>query len=270
MTDETFKGVRLRYDCDPSLLPPRLADLFVKLELDDEGREYLERATHSRPGRTRTFAHRWLRSLVSDFDANALLQMYPMHLLGTSQWRALLGPAPNARHLDVGAGAGDVTRTLAPLAGETVTTETSRFMARNLRRLGFTCFRTDVAESGVPDPRYDLVTCLNVIDRCARPKTLLTRVAEGLSPNGRLVIATPLPLDAFVYDGPRSLDPRERLDVRADSWERALSELTEGVLSMLGFEVNAVSRVPYLCRGDADEPLYVLDDAILVCSAKRS
>jgi len=257
------------YDCDRALLTERLRCRFVRLELGDEGRTYLDRAARTRAGRGRTLVHRWLRSVMSDFDANALLQMYPMHLLGTEQWRALLGPQPIARHLDVGAGAGEVTRTIAPLVGETVTTETSRFMARNLRRLGFACIRTDVAESGLPFPGYDLVTCLNVIDRCSRPKTLLSRVLSGLAPGGRVVISTPLPLDAFVYDGPHSLDPAEALLVTSRTWEGALSELVENVLEPLGLEVMTVSRVPYLCRGDAAQPLYVLDDALMVCSAKR-
>lgn len=258
------------YDCDTSRLLERLRHRFVRLELGDEGRAYLERAALTRPGRVRTLAHRWLCAFMSDFDANALLRMYPMHLLGTSQWRALLGPGPIARHLDVGAGAGDVTRTIAPLATETVTTETSRFMARHLRRTGFTCVQADVAESGAPSPGYDLVTCLNVLDRCSRPRTLLTRISEALSPGGRLVISTPLPLDAFVYDGPLSLAPEEPLGVQSSSWEGGASELVQNVLEPAGFEVISLSRVPYLCRGDASRPLYVLDDALLVCSAKRS
>jgi SAM-dependent methyltransferase len=268
MTDVHEHTSRFRYDYDPALLPEGLARRFVRLELGDEGRSFVERALADRPGRVKTLGHRWLRSWFSDFDANALLRMYPMHLLGPSQWRRLLEPPPSARHLDVGAGAGDVTRAIAPLMAETVTTETSRFMARNLRRLGFACIQTDIAESGVPRPRYDFVTCLNVIDRCSRPKSLLGRVLEGLSEGGKLVLSTPLPIDAFVYDGPNSKDPSENLRVTASAWELAATELVGNVLEPAGFEVETLSRVPYLCRGDADQPLYVLDDALLVCRAK--
>jgi SAM-dependent methyltransferase len=207
---------------------------------------------------------------MSDFDANGLLDMYPMHLLGTSQWQDLLGDTGSQRHLDVGAGAGEVTRTLSPLMAETVTTETSRVMARNLRKKGFRCYEVDVAEVDVPEPRYDLVTCLNVIDRCARPLSLLERLTKALSPNGRLVLATPFPFDPFVYDGATSLSPKERLEMPNAGWEQSVTRLTESVLAPLGLEVETVSRVPYLCRGDAEQPLYVLDDALLVCRKPSS
>src|SRR5690349_2600806 len=121
-------GLELNYGFTPGALPPELARRFVHLELGDEGREYLERARSTRPGRAKTTLHRVLRTWMSDFDVNGLLDMYPMHMLGTSQWERLLGSRPGLRHLDVGAGSGDITRTLTPLVSETVTTETSRIM----------------------------------------------------------------------------------------------------------------------------------------------
>jgi SAM-dependent methyltransferase len=266
MTDEPTRhgGLDLRYAADSRVLPRELSERFVRVELGDEGRDYVARALSSRAGRTKTALHRMLRVWMSDFDVNGLLDMYPMHLLGTSQWRDLLGAEAGVRHLDVGAGSGDITRTIAPLVRETVTTETSKVMARNLRKSGFRCHETDVAESGVPEPRYDLVTCLNVIDRCSRPRTLLSQLTSALEPGGRLVLATPFPFDPFVYDGAASLDPVERLDVPKEGWERSVSALVENVIAPLGLEVETVSRVPYLCRGDASQPLYVLDDALLV------
>ncbi len=255
----------LQYGCDEARLSPDLRRRFVPLDLGDEGEAYLDHALSSRPGRAKTTLHRVLREWMSDFDADGRLDMYPMHLLGTSQWRALLGQDATRRHLDVGAGSGYVTATLAPLAGETVTTETSRVMAQNLRRRGFRCHEADVAVTGAPEPKYDLVSCLNVIDRCARPRSLLSRVTDALVTNGRLVLATPLPLDPFVFEGPRSVDPEERLDVSGKTWEKAAIELVENVLLPLGLEVEALSRVPYLCRGDAQRELYVLDDALFVC-----
>jgi hypothetical protein len=71
--------------------------------------------------------------MLSDYDANALLDFYAMHLLSTAQWHALLGPHAHGRLLDVGAGSGDVTASLAPLFDAVTTTEASRGMARRLR-----------------------------------------------------------------------------------------------------------------------------------------
>ncbi len=266
MTDEEsrIRELGLEYGCERRALPSDLSSRFVRLGLGDEGREYLERALATRPGRAKTALHRVLRSWMSDFDANGLLDMYPMHLLGTSQWKELLGAA-GGRHLDVGAGSGDVTRTIAPLTTTTVTTEVSRMMARNLRRAGFPCVEADLAREAVPGAPYDLITCLNVLDRCERPRSLLMNLVRALAPGGRLVLATPIPFDAFFYRGATSLDPVERLELPRDSWEPSVAHLAAKVLEPLGLEVEAISRVPYLCRGDSERPLYVLDDALFVC-----
>jgi 2-polyprenyl-3-methyl-5-hydroxy-6-metoxy-1,4-benzoquinol methylase len=267
MTDDSsrVRELGLKYGFERTLLPSDLAERFVQLDLGDEGQEYLERAFTTRPGRAKTALHRVLRGVMSDFDVNGLLDMYPMHLLGTSQWKTLLGSTTGLRHLDVGAGSGDITRTIAPLVTETVTTEVSKMMARNLRRAGFRCLQMDLAATEVPDPPYDLVTCLNVIDRCARPRSLLANLTRALAPGGRLVLATPFPFDPFVYEGATSRDPLERLDLPKNSWEPSVVCLATRVLEPLGLTVEAVSRVPYLCRGDADRPLYVLDDALFIC-----
>jgi SAM-dependent methyltransferase len=258
----------LEYDCDRSELPSELGRRFVKLDLDADGKNYIEDALTTRPGKGKTLLHRMLRSWVSDFDADGLLDMYPMHLLGTSGWRRLLGDRAGMRHLDVGAGAGHVTATIAPLVGETVTTETSRVMARKLRHRGFRCFEADVAETGAPEPHYDLITCLNVLDRCQKPRSLLSAARTALAPGGRLVLAVPLPLNAFFYDGPVSRNQWETLDVSGRTWERSAALLVENTLDPLGLEVEAFSRVPYLCRGDSQQELYVLDDVVLMCKEK--
>jgi 2-polyprenyl-3-methyl-5-hydroxy-6-metoxy-1,4-benzoquinol methylase len=264
-SDEDYRGHSFRYECDRPSLPRALRERFVELSLGLEGRNYVDEAIGRRAGVARTRLHRSLLSYLSDFDANGLLSMYPMHLLGTEQWKTLVGSTPERRHLDVGAGSGDVTEKLAPLSGETLTTETSWAMSRVLKKRGFACARTDVAESGVPSPRYDLITCLNVIDRCARPRTLLENLTEALAPGGRLVVATPFPFAPIVYEGPNVERPAEILPVESKSWEQAVTELVTEVLEPLGLEVEALSRAPYLSGGDARRELYTLDDAIVVC-----
>jgi protein-L-isoaspartate O-methyltransferase len=262
---ESYRGLEVTFGCDPEQLPPELRARFVDLSLGDEGRAYVDRAISSRPGRMRTQMHRTLIQFMSDFDANGMLDMYPMHLLGTEQWQQLLGRDPSRRHLDVGAGSGDVTARLAPLSGEIVTTETSWAMARVLRRRGFECVRADVSGGAVPRPPYDLITCLNVIDRCRRPKTLLAKLRDALAPEGRLVVATPLPFDPIVYDGPNVELPEEHLPLGEASWETSVATLIDEVLAPLGLAVEAISRAPYLSGGDARRELYTLDDAVIVC-----
>ena len=240
----------------------------MTLEPDAALAAFLEKAERLRPGRLRTGLQRWLSGLVSDFDANALLGMYPMHLLSTQQWRTLLGSTEDLRLLDVGAGSGDVSLALAPLFCEVVTTEVSRVMAVRLRRRGLRCELRDVALSGAPNPPYDVVSCLNVLDRSAHPRSLLERARDALAPGGRLVVALALPYSPFYYARGQSFDPIEALPLGAESWTEDVSALVKDVLEPLGFELEKLARAPYISGGDARKPRYVLDDAIVI--ARRS
>ena len=255
----------LYYDVDVAALSPRLRERFVKLSRDAATDAFLAQARRGRHSWWRTQLHRLLRQFMSDFDANGLLDMYPLFVASTEQWRLLLGPQPVARLLDVGAGSGNVTRTLAPLADGVVTTELSRHMAERLRRSGFECHELDLAERDVPGPRFDLITCLNVLDRTARPRHLLRRMYDLLRPGGRLLIALALPYNPFFYRGSTTPDPLERLACAEPSWEAAVNGLVERELDPLGFGVLAISRAPYLSFGDSDSGLYELDDVLLVC-----
>jgi SAM-dependent methyltransferase len=137
-------------------------------------------------------------------------------------------------------------------------------MAERLRRAGLECHQVDLTERQLPGPHFDLITCLNVLDRTARPRRLLQRMRDLLEPSGRLVLALALPYEPFFYDGPNSADPLERLACAERNWESAASSLVTRELTPLGFTLVSVSRAPYLSFGDTARGLYQLDDAILV------
>lgn len=202
---------------------------------------------------------------MSDFDANGVLGMYPMHLATTAQWRDLLGDTPRGRLLDVGAGSGDVTSELAPLFREVGATELSRAMARRLRARGYRVWTTDVAEQGAPDPPYEVVSCLNVLDRCLLPLSLVRNCRDALASKGRLVLGVPLPYSPHVYLGPRAVEPLEDLDIDAPDWETSATLLYRRVLEPLGLCVERWTRLPYLSGGDARQTAYELDTAVWVC-----
>lgn len=260
-------GLALRYDCQLEELAPPLHDKFVQLGPDESLVDYFTRARLARHGRFLTWVHRSLRGVLSDFDINGILNTYPMHVLGTEQWRHLL-PTSGGRLLDVGAGNGDVTGALAPLFEEVTVVETSRHMARRLQKRGYTCHRLDLATADVPDAPYDAISLLNVLDRCDRPLSLLAKLRTALRSGGRLLLALVLPYRPFVYDGSLTREPAERLPITAPGWERAVSELVTHTLQPLGLEIESCSRVPYLSGGDAYRPLYELDDVVLVCRAQ--
>lgn len=43
-----------------------------------------------------------------------------------------------------------------------------------------------------------------------------------------------------------------------------MTHLTTEVFQKIGFDVEAVTRLPYLCEGDMYKEYYVLDDAVFV------
>jgi SAM-dependent methyltransferase len=274
--DDRF-GVELRYGCELDRLGA-LAPCFIQSQLDAEGEAFLAAALRRQHTRAAAWAHRALTLLVSDFDANALLGMYPVFLLSTPQAHQLLSAArpgglAAARLLDIGAGSGDVTTRLAPLVDGIECTEASRFMARRLRKRGLSCWHGRVGEGAAGDPlagdtRFDVVALLNVIDRASKPRSLLAHIARRLPQGGLLLLATPLPYDPFYYSGPATHAPEEKLDVTAERWEDATLELWQKELAPLGFEPRALTRLPYLSGGDAQHPAYVLDDVVLVCEKR--
>ncbi len=46
--------------------------------------------------------------------------------------------------------------------------------------------------------KFDVISCLNLLDRCDQPVTFLKKIKKALKPNGLLVIALVLPFKPFV------------------------------------------------------------------------
>ena len=52
------------------------------------------------------------------------------------------------------------------------------------------------------DFQFDVISCLNLLDRCDRPLTLLSDIKQTLSPvTGRLIVAVVLPFKPCVESG---------------------------------------------------------------------
>ena len=264
-------GIPLHYGCDLDALPDDLARCFVRLHCDDAARRFLDGVLGARHGRFLTGVYRSLRKLLSDYDAYGLLGMYAMHLLSTPQLQVLLGNRPHSmthprRLLDVGAGNGDITALAATLFDAVAVTEASTVMRRRLRTRGFRVLDCDLATQPLPDgEQFDAVLCCNVLDRCTHPRTLLRNLRAGLVPDAVLLITVPLPLSPHVQRRGHTSDPDEPLPAPSETWEVGAASLAREVFTPAGLRVQRLSRVPYLCRGDAAKPLYVLDAAVFVC-----
>lgn len=49
--------------------------------------------------------------------------------------------------------------------------------------------------------RYDMISCLNVLDRCDKPVSLLRQIKAALKPNAKAIIAIVLPFKPYVETG---------------------------------------------------------------------
>lgn len=63
--------------------------------------------------------------------------------------------------------------------------------------------------------------------------------------------------------------PKEHLRIKGKLWEDQVTELSNEIFQRLGFEVEAVTRLPYLCEGDMYKDYYVLNDAVFVLKASE-
>jgi len=264
---------------------------FIQLSADDDTKNFLSHCVsqYESPPLSRyvkSILRKPLGLFLGHTDVNAFLTTGRMFVFSTSQFRALMAPWLQSRSemelkalrcLDIGAGDGGVTAQLAPVFHEVVTTEVSSHMVKQLRQRGFTCHEVnDVAD--VPRGEgFDVISLLNVIDRCDRPRTLLQNVKRLLrSSDSCVVVATPLPLNPWVERGTSWVRPTESIGRigcchtdNSRSWEECASHLVEDFVEPLGFEVVNASRVPYISEGDLSNPYYILDDCLLVLRARN-
>lgn len=267
------RGHRIRFEAKRADLSALLRERFVELPPDDATLQWIDDAI-DRPNKGLALAARAVaRAVLSDYDANALAGTHDMRVVGTAQLERLLaatGLSAGGRLLDVGAGDGHVTAELAPLFDEVETTELSKGMAKRLREKGHRCHEVDLVHQRLePTEPFDAIALLNVIDRTSHPISLLETLPSLMAPGAWLLIAVPLPLAPHVHVGPATVDPEEMLPIDRESWEAAASVLEADLLRPLGYDVRALSRVPYLCRGSKRRPVVQLDDALFLCTRAR-
>ncbi|KAK9502737.1 hypothetical protein O3M35_011447 [Rhynocoris fuscipes] len=107
-----------------------------------------------------------------------------------------------------------------------------------------------------------MVSCLNVLDRCDRPLTLLGQIRAAMKPGAMAVIAIVLPFKPYVEFGTKDHKPVEELPIKGNTFEDQVTSVIEDVLIPAGFIIRSWTRVPYLCQGDLNQAYYWLHDAV--------
>lgn len=296
---------KLRYEPELALLSPDLLAHFEKCECDAETEAFLQYASNFSLWRLLT-ANLLQALFVSRTTANGLVGRGSMFVLSTAQACQLLRPqgaSPSSplkvateplfgSLLDIGAGDGNVTAKIAPLFREVFATEYSATMRWRLRRRGYSVLNHEdpfhEADAVSPDEdtpgkvqervckQYDVISCLNVLDRADTPLSLLRSMRDSLRPEtGRLILAVVLPWCPFVEYNSEQRQPSERLPMtggeccKGASFEASASRLVENVLQPCGFEIVRWTRLPYLCEGNFTTEYALLNDAVFILKRKE-
>lgn len=254
-----------------------IVDKFVEMSCDIETEAFLTACYDKSDWFFTHVFHSIARSVLSIFgwtstSINGFLGRGSMFVLSSDQFKLLYDQLPSvrAKHdsrlLDLGAGDGKVTEVMAQYFRETHATEMSPVMKRLLCKKNYKVLDVErwYDESG----SYDMISCLNLLDRCEKPASIISQMKTKLKPNGRILLALVLPFSQYVEttstSGNASHKPVESLNITGSTFEEQLLSLNKNLLTVHGLEIVKWTRLPYLCEGDLDLSFYWLHDVVMV------
>lgn len=261
------------YQCSPDMLGESVRPLFVQSHLDVGTKAFLKQSVEKSSWLFTQLYHSFVSTvlgpLVSRTSINGFLGRGSMFVFSRDQFQEILRVGPEwraERLLDLGAGDGCVTEVMGAHFREVYATEVSAPMKWHLQRRNYKLL--GIEEWPQTGFQFDVISCLNLLDRCDDPLHLLLDIRRSLVPKtGRLILAAVLPFQPYVEVGGRWERPKEHLRVKGKTWEEQVTNLSNEVFQRVGLEVEAVTRLPYLCEGDMYNDYYVLDDAVFVLKA---
>ncbi|KAK2191304.1 hypothetical protein NP493_54g00026 [Ridgeia piscesae] len=258
------------YTLETSSMSDELKKKFLQSTEDEETKEFLTNCYEKAEWIFMQLYHSLARSLLSWFmsstSVNGFLQRGSMFVFSKAQVESLLGISEKWKAnklLDLGAGDGMVTQQLAGHFSEVYTTEMSTTMTWRLQEKGYSLLGLDEWHSG--SHKFDVISCLNLLDRCDQPATLLRNMKAALVPDtGRLIVATVLPFKPYVEYGGTDHKPSEILPLNGHTMEEQIASFERDVFKPFGFTVERFTKLPYLCEGDLERSFYILADIVFV------
>ncbi|XP_072337602.1 protein-L-histidine N-pros-methyltransferase isoform X3 [Scyliorhinus torazame] len=185
---------------------------------------------------------------VQDFyqRVKRLLGRGSMFVFSEEQFLRLLRVAPDwraTRVLDLGAGDGEVTKIISRHFEEVYVTEVSPTMKWQLKKKQYRVLGIDEwQDTGF---RYDMISCLNLLDRCDRPLSLLKDIRNALEPSkGRLILAMVLPFQPYVEND----DNREEVEMRCQQLT------TSRMVMQMVYRERTIISVDWSHRSDPMSP----------------
>eukprot|EP00746_Dinoflagellata_sp_MGD_P136038 gnl/MRDRNA2_/MRDRNA2_70028_c0_seq1.p1 gnl/MRDRNA2_/MRDRNA2_70028_c0~~gnl/MRDRNA2_/MRDRNA2_70028_c0_seq1.p1 ORF type:complete len:293 (+),score=47.76 gnl/MRDRNA2_/MRDRNA2_70028_c0_seq1:109-987(+) len=265
-----------------------IQEKYVASTLDSETRAFLCQCLNTAYLR-RAFSHH-AATVLRGFGftrtfTNGFLSRGTMFVFSTEQLSSLLPPGFVATKectiLDIGAGDGGVSSVAAEVfqvpPKQVYVTEASWPMKKQLQRRGYTVL--DSLSSALPGgdpPKFDVVLCLNVLDRVDDPSGLLQTIRQVSKPDSIIVLAVVFPFCPGVEKFGKDLSPPENHlpDMKGYSccdratFESSLQQFATMVLPNAGFDIIKLTKVPYVCDGDLFNHWYLLPDIVFTLKLK--
>jgi len=255
------------YKVDLQLIKsPVIQSKFQQLDNDTETEDFIANSFEQSDWILTQLWYNLAKSVLSWFycqtDINGILNRGSMFVFSKEQCLKLTKLSPNTQlqsMLDLGAGDGRPTQSMSHLFKETFATEVSPPMRKSLSQKGFKVLEID---NWVQTGEYDLISALNLFDRCDKPLSIISDIHASLKPEGFLVVALVLPFKPYVESVP-SHKPSELMNITGDTFEAQVESAIE-LFEEVGFILESWARVPYLCEGDLSRPLYHLNNALII------
>lgn len=261
----------------------RVIDYFVEMFEDESTKKFIEDSVDLSDSVLTQLWHNLAKSFLSLFytqtDINGYLGRGSMFVFSEEQFRFLLDKAGiggtgsgtdmklGNTLMDLGAGDGAPTERISSFFGETHVTETSWAMRNILDKKGFKVLEVETWSAEKAE-FYDMISCLNLFDRCDKPVSLLAEIKGALKPGGLLLVALVLPFRPYVeYSENKTHKPVEELPFFGATFESQVLSVVS-FFDKEDFQLKSWTRVPYLCQGDLAQSVYVLDDALFLFSKK--
>ncbi|VDI49404.1 Hypothetical predicted protein [Mytilus galloprovincialis] len=261
------------YTVDLSKVPEEICAKFLQFNQDEETSQFLNQCYEKSDWLFTQLGHSFCKSVLGWFmsstSINGLLKRGSMFVFSKDQLRQMLHVAPDRkgnRLLDLGAGDGMVTDIMAEFYNVVDSTEMSPTMVWRLKEKGFNVIPVDTWDNGAVT--YDLIGCLNLLDRCDKPMKILQSIYRLLTPTGRAIVAVVLPFEPYVEFNSSDHKPIESLLIKGKTFEEQAASFITDVFQPLGFFVEHFTRLPYLCEGDLNQSFFVLNDAVFVLKLK--
>ena len=174
------------YRVDEEKLSPELARRFVRLSADEQTRAFIENSIERSDDVLLQLWHNLAKSVMKLFyytqtDINGYLGRGSMFVLSRQQFEQLADRAgvrmdegcKLERMVDLGAGDGCPTQAFVPFFSEVFATEASAAMRKALEARNISVLEV---ESWHEEHKFDFVSALNLLDRCAEPLSVLRQI----------------------------------------------------------------------------------------------